>query len=468
MKNMNTKRLLLSATALLMMLLFLNPVANAQVLISDDGATNPAEGAALEVRSTSKGFLMPRLATTAVSTPVAGMMIIATDNSNAVMVYSGSEWVEVGSGVTQTEVINLPATGAISTTITGKSVVGVWAAQNDAGTDFISNFSTTGNYLQENETYTEVIGGFGKLKEIPVYEDIATNTTYAFGDDDGVNFASGAFADDGDLTRFKSISSPSVGTPVSIGYNFQTPTVIKQYSINPKNSGTSPVDWTFEGYDGSWNLIESKSGQSLTPGEANTFTTTNTNTYTQYRIMITAIGEPTWKLTISEIEFKEESLEYDLNRHYITTSDAGNLDASITGINSITITDNDNDEDDIKYAVSFDGRSTWNYYDGSGWQNMALTEFMTKGSSKSQIETGLSSYSISCSSVDVAISLKTSDKNTVASVDNIILNYSTGVTYQKASVSDFSISRSTASGTQTITITNKTGSSASIVIDYIK
>lgn len=56
--------------------------------------------AALEVSSTTKGFLPPRMTTaqrTAISSPPAGLIVFDTDLSKTYQ-YSGSAWVEVGSG----------------------------------------------------------------------------------------------------------------------------------------------------------------------------------------------------------------------------------------------------------------------------------------------------------------------------------------------------------------------------------
>lgn len=64
------------------------------------GTTTPAVSAALDVTSTSKGFLLPRMThaqRTAIISPVGGLMIWCSDcGSGQVQVYNGSCWIEMG------------------------------------------------------------------------------------------------------------------------------------------------------------------------------------------------------------------------------------------------------------------------------------------------------------------------------------------------------------------------------------
>jgi hypothetical protein len=63
------------------------------------GTTSPNSSAMLDVVSTSKGFLMPRMTSAqraAIATPAAGLMVYET-TSNTVWVYNGSTWVQLGA-----------------------------------------------------------------------------------------------------------------------------------------------------------------------------------------------------------------------------------------------------------------------------------------------------------------------------------------------------------------------------------
>lgn len=65
------------------------------------GTTSPDASAELDVTSTTKGFLMPRMATaarTAISTPATGLQVYDTD-TNSIWYYNGTTWVEAsGTG----------------------------------------------------------------------------------------------------------------------------------------------------------------------------------------------------------------------------------------------------------------------------------------------------------------------------------------------------------------------------------
>lgn len=71
----------------------LSYTANAQVSINIDG-TNPDASAMLDVKSTNKGFLPPRVANVDdVSNPVAGLLVY-DQSVNCMRYYNGSEWSE--------------------------------------------------------------------------------------------------------------------------------------------------------------------------------------------------------------------------------------------------------------------------------------------------------------------------------------------------------------------------------------
>jgi len=62
------------------------------------GTISPNTSAILEINSTSKGFLVPRLSTTAISTPAAGMVVFSTD-INCLCFYDGSGWIDLCTGL---------------------------------------------------------------------------------------------------------------------------------------------------------------------------------------------------------------------------------------------------------------------------------------------------------------------------------------------------------------------------------
>lgn len=66
------------------------------------GATSPDLKAALDITSTTKGLLPPRLTKTqrdAMGTPTVGMLIVQTDNTPGLYQYTATGWASVGAGV---------------------------------------------------------------------------------------------------------------------------------------------------------------------------------------------------------------------------------------------------------------------------------------------------------------------------------------------------------------------------------
>jgi uncharacterized protein (TIGR02145 family) len=81
---------------LLSFLLFITVVADAQVGI---GTATPAASAQLDISSTTKGFLPPRMTTAErnlIVTPAAGLIVFNSSN-NAIEMYTGSKWISMGS-----------------------------------------------------------------------------------------------------------------------------------------------------------------------------------------------------------------------------------------------------------------------------------------------------------------------------------------------------------------------------------
>jgi hypothetical protein len=64
------------------------------------GTTTPAASAALDITSTTQGFLIPRMLAgdrTAIDTPATGLMVYQTDGTAGFYYYNGSSWSEVAA-----------------------------------------------------------------------------------------------------------------------------------------------------------------------------------------------------------------------------------------------------------------------------------------------------------------------------------------------------------------------------------
>ena len=93
--------------------IFLLPRAlTAQVAINGDGSS-PDASAMLDITSTSKGILIPRMTQTqrdAISSPASGLMVYQTDNTVGFYYYDGSSWTAVSGGSSVTRQIISSAT----------------------------------------------------------------------------------------------------------------------------------------------------------------------------------------------------------------------------------------------------------------------------------------------------------------------------------------------------------------------
>jgi hypothetical protein len=89
----------------------------AQVGVSTDNST-PDSSAMLDVKSTTKGMLMPRMTSAlrmAIDHPVNGLMVYQTDGASGVYCYNGSVWQRVG----ETDGTETKVTAGSNVTVTG-------------------------------------------------------------------------------------------------------------------------------------------------------------------------------------------------------------------------------------------------------------------------------------------------------------------------------------------------------------
>ncbi|GEM_PF-1498767 len=117
MKSLITASLLVSAAILLN-----TKEANAQVGI---GTTSPHGSAALEISSTNKGLLIPRVTLAnrpSAASATAGLLIYQTDNTPGLYLFNGSAWVAVSGGSAQTPVVL--TTRAMSTYVAASPALG--------------------------------------------------------------------------------------------------------------------------------------------------------------------------------------------------------------------------------------------------------------------------------------------------------------------------------------------------------
>jgi hypothetical protein len=86
----------------LLISVFFETVFSQTVIVTDDPSyTTGASSAMLDVKSVTKGILIPRLSQTErnnISSPAAGLLIFQTDNTPGFYYYSGAAWTYIGAG----------------------------------------------------------------------------------------------------------------------------------------------------------------------------------------------------------------------------------------------------------------------------------------------------------------------------------------------------------------------------------
>jgi hypothetical protein len=155
-KNQNAKREWIFL--LLGIFIFSSHLFAQNVAISNNDSYTADASAMLDVESTAKGLLIPRMTLanrTAISSPATGLMIYQTDNTPGFYFYNGSGWVAVSDGASELSDLSDVNT---STTTAGKFLVadgtdfesvsmGGDASLSSAGNLTIANNSVDGNKI---------------------------------------------------------------------------------------------------------------------------------------------------------------------------------------------------------------------------------------------------------------------------------------------------------------------------------
>ena len=144
---------IMKQTITLMALLFIVTISQAQVGI---GTNNPNASAKLDISSTSKGLLPPRMTTAdrdAITTPATGLQIYNTDNK-ALETFNTTGWFTVGSGKGSS--YDNTALGAITlNSNNGYANTAIGYAALNANTDGIQNTAIGNQSLSSNITGSE-------------------------------------------------------------------------------------------------------------------------------------------------------------------------------------------------------------------------------------------------------------------------------------------------------------------------
>ncbi len=155
-------KLLTVLSVLVVSLFLLNGRSFAQGVGISESSITPDASAILELRSASRGFMLPRLATGSISSPVRGLLIYnGTTDGNFLSFYNGS-WNTLATlaspTFTGTVTIPTPFTlGATSVTSTGTQLNYLSSATGTTGTTSTSVQSTTGTTLASVQSTTGTV-----------------------------------------------------------------------------------------------------------------------------------------------------------------------------------------------------------------------------------------------------------------------------------------------------------------------
>lgn len=145
-----------------LLLLLVNLVTIATLVAQNVGigTTTPSSSSLLDLSSTTRGFLTPRMTTAqrnAIVAPVKGLLVYDTD-VNAMYHFNGSAWATVG--------FSLPYTGSINATGSAINITNTGSGDAISGTAQSSSAIGVGGYAQLSGSYgiygnNNSSGGFG-------------------------------------------------------------------------------------------------------------------------------------------------------------------------------------------------------------------------------------------------------------------------------------------------------------------
>jgi len=238
-------------TILILTLLCAATITQAQVGI---GTASPDASSILDVTSTSKGFLPPRMTAlqrNTISSPIAGLMIWCTDcgASGEIQIYNGADWVNFIGGtrqLTSMVIIGSDIDGEAAGDLSGSSV----SLSSDGSTVAIGASSNDGNGSNAGH--------------VRIYKNISGTWTQQGSDIDG-EAAGDQFG--------SSVSLSSDGSTVAIGarYNDGNGSNAGHVRIYKNISGTwtqqgSDIDGEAAGDDSGWSVSLSSDGSTVAIG----------------------------------------------------------------------------------------------------------------------------------------------------------------------------------------------------------
>lgn len=193
--------------------------ASGGVGVGEGLATAPDASAALEVASTTRGFLPPRMTEVqreAIAVPATGLLVYQVDGAPGVYHFAGGAWVgPLGTSDATGTVTSVEASGGATgltfvggpVTSNGTLTLGGTLGAASGGTGLVSP-GVAGNVLTSN--------GAGWVSAAPIAGNAGTVTSVnASGGTTGLSFTGGPVTSSGALTLGGTLAAPSGGTGLS-------------------------------------------------------------------------------------------------------------------------------------------------------------------------------------------------------------------------------------------------------------
>lgn len=141
----------------------------------------------------------------------------------------------------------------------------------------------------------------------------------------------------------------------------------------------------------------------------------------------------TWQdgsITFDPSHFSVGSVIMPTNFAYMTTTDDNHIPSIIGGVKSFVVDSDEPTGTKVRWLVSFDGRDTWNMWNGSAWVNVSSDlssyDFSTDGNANttSEIEAALTNRTLGECSLDYAVYLETDSTGAYTpSIDSVSVTY---------------------------------------------